>query len=80
MVAGAEPKDLFVKDYYSNSADSDKRMRMFYVSEIINYQERIDENKSLNERRWHILNQTIWLVICTPVALVVSYIVAAWLI
>lgn len=69
---GSEPMVLFTSNVF-NERNRDYRMIVIYVNEIHEYQNRIAHNKSVNEKRWELYKIALILVVLTPVALTITY-------
>jgi hypothetical protein len=72
-VSGSLPKNLFSDPFFRNVITDDKRIIHFYVSEIENYQFRIEENNKKNSYRWKLYRKTLWAIILSPAVLIVAY-------
>lgn len=70
-IIGSEPKSLAVEDF--TKTPDDERLTHLYVSELVNYQKRIVDNKNTNERRWKLFNISLILVVSTPLFLIIVY-------
>ncbi len=71
-VPGSEPKLFFVENFFKEP-NADNRLIYYYVNEIESYQERIETNKSTNATRWKMFNNSLWMLICTPLFLGLTY-------
>lgn len=70
-IVGSEPKALFVDGFFATA--SQQRLIRFYVNEIINYQTRIETNKTRNEARWKWFNICLMGVTITPILISATY-------
>ncbi len=72
-ILGSEPKALFVDSFFTDTKPSDERIKFLYLSEIEDYQNRIDQNKGVNEKRWKIYDNTVWLTLFIPIFILLFY-------
>ena len=59
MSMGSEPDKLLHDYYFQKFPENKEREIQNYISEIKNYQERIENNKSINNLRWKIFHNSI---------------------
>ena len=71
---GAEPVDL-VNEQLFNERNGKYRLTALYVNEIHEYQKRLKANKRVNRRRWRLYKAALILLVCSPVALALAYLV-----
>jgi hypothetical protein len=66
---GSQPKDLAINDFFVDEIDKDLRSVYLYVSEIENYQERIEGNFYKNNKRLFLLRNCLIAVYVLPIIL-----------
>ncbi|HYG15897.1 MAG TPA: hypothetical protein VEC12_09100 [Bacteroidia bacterium] len=73
---GSEPKDLVANEFYSDAGEisSGQRLTFITMSEIENYQFRIEENTRLNDNRWKRFNTTLWMLLAMPLLSTILFI------
>jgi hypothetical protein len=74
LICGSLPKDLFNNSFFDPQIDSDKRIIHFYVSEIENYQYKIETNNSINRIRWGRYQMLLKAILFLPIVLIGVYI------
>jgi len=74
-VAGSLPKDLFSDVYFNDSVDRNKQTIYLYMSEIENYQFRIEKNGTVNDERWSKYIGSIIALLIMPFLLAILYVV-----
>ena len=72
-MTGANPKDLLNNSIFVFDSEHDKRIITLYANEITNYQEKIRKNIQTNKNRWSLFNWTLYLMICTPIVMLLAY-------
>ena len=75
LIAGAEPKDFFLDNFFNEGSTNDNRIICFYVNEIESYQERITKNKQANEKRWKLFNNCIKMIVAMPIVFGIIYLI-----
>jgi len=70
---GSLPKDLFSDDFFLNEVPNEDRIIRYYVSEIENYQFRIERNNYKNGDRWALYKRTLWLLLTAPIVFFLTY-------
>lgn len=73
---GSLPIDLFVDMFFVDSIRNDDRIIRFYVSEIENYQFRIERNSKVNKARWREYKFSLWAFLMSPIAFILAYLLA----
>jgi len=73
FIIGSEPKSLFVDAFFNSPLSDSKRLIHFYVSEIVNYQRRIEKNKKKNKIRWKLFNISLFMVLAIPLIISITY-------
>ena len=76
---GASPTILFSDDFFSFTNDEKLRTKIFVWSQIENYQDSIDINRPINEKKWCRFNLTMKLVIATPLVLLAAFYIVRFL-
>lgn len=74
-VGGSLPKDLFSDVYFNDNVDRTKQTVYMYMSEIENYQFRIEKNWSVNDERWSKYIGSVIALLIMPFALAILYII-----
>ena len=75
LIPGALPKDLFADAFFIDGISEDKRIIHFYVSEIENYQFKIEKNNQLNKARWNRYDRLLKAVGALPLVLTLVYLI-----
>lgn len=73
LIPGALPKDLFADAFFMEGISEEKRIIHFYVSEIENYQFKIEKNTELNKTRWNRYARLLKAVVALPLILAMVY-------
>jgi hypothetical protein len=76
---GASPRILFSDTFFSADYKNELRTKMFIWSQIENYQDSIDINRPINEKKWCRFNLSMKLVIATPLVLLASFYIIRYL-
>jgi hypothetical protein len=79
MSMGSEPNMLFHDYYFQTYPNKEEREVQNYISEIKNYQERIVNNKKVNNSRWNRFHNSINYLFCFPVIAVGLYFIIIYL-
>jgi len=74
-VAGSLPKDLFIDAFFKDDVDRKKQTTYIYMSEIEDYQLRIDKNWITNDERWSKYITSVIALLIMPFALAILYII-----
>jgi hypothetical protein len=74
-VSGSQPRKLLKDSFFEKTIKSEDRIIRFYVSEIHNYQFRIDVNEITNKKRWGRYIITIWALVLMPIFLLLTFII-----
>ena len=75
LIAGALPKDLFADAFFIDGIIDEKRIIHFYVSEIENYQFKIEKNNEINKIRWNRYARLLKAIVYLPLILAAAYII-----
>jgi hypothetical protein len=78
-VLGSEPDQLMVPAYFDPKLPLDKVTIFIYMSEIENYNLRIEHNLAVNAGRWRKYRFSIIWMLLLPVVLAIVYILLEWL-
>lgn len=73
LIPGALPKDLFADAFFIDGITDEKRIIHFYVSEIENYQFKIEKNNEINKIRWNRYARLLKAIVYLPLILAVAY-------
>lgn len=73
LIPGALPKDLFADSFFVAGITDEKRIIHFYVSEIENYQFKIEKNNELNKIRWKRYAILLKATVLLPLILAIVY-------
>ncbi len=79
FVLGSEPSELMLPSFFDASVQQDKITIFMYMTEIENYDYRIEFNLEVNAGRWKRFRFTVVALLFLPVLLGVVYIVLEWL-
>jgi hypothetical protein len=79
FVLGSEPNELMIASFFANNVQQDKITVFLYMSEIENYDWRIQRNLELNEQRWNKYRRSAILLLLLPVFLGFAYGIMQWL-
>lgn len=79
LIPGALPKDLFADPFFMEGITEEKRIIHFYVSEIENYQFKIEKNNELNKIRWKRYGRLLHAILLLPLILGLSFFIAWFL-
>jgi hypothetical protein len=79
FVLGSEPNELMISSFFANSVQQDKITVFLYMSEIENYDWRIQRNLELNEQRWNKYRRSAIFLLLLPVFLGFAYGIMQWL-
>ena len=71
---GSQPKDL-IHDHYilTYPDDKDKRLIYYYLSQVDDYQDRIDKNYGINDKRWKQFRLSLWGIVSIPFLAVILF-------
>jgi uncharacterized membrane protein len=78
-VPGSEPEQLMVPSFFAAAVPKDKITLFIYMSEIENYNLRIEKNLEMNDRRSKLYRRSVILFLILPVLLGVLYSLLEWL-
>jgi hypothetical protein len=70
---GSSPKDLFSDSFFLEVVPHKSRIIRYYVSEIENYQFRVERNNYLNGKRWALYKRTLWALLAAPIVFFLTY-------
>ena len=79
FVLGSEPDLLMVPQYFDAALPQEMTTIFIYMSEIENYNDRIDKNLEVNARRWRKYRISVVLFLLLPVVLGIVFILQEWL-
>jgi hypothetical protein len=79
FVLGSEPNELMISSFFANTVQQDKITVFLYMSEIENYDWRIQRNLELNEQRWNKYRRSAIFLLLLPVFLGFAYGIMQWL-
>ena len=79
FVPGSEPDLLLVPSFFAAAIPKDKITLFLYMSEIENYNLRIEKNLEMNERRWKRYRRSVILFLIFPILLGLLYGLLEWL-
>ena len=75
MLVGRYPKIYLVTFIFNDNVDRAKQTVYMYMSEIENYQFRIEKNWSVNDERWSKYIGSVIALLIMPFALAILYII-----
>jgi hypothetical protein len=78
FVLGSEPEELMIPEFFDKELPQDKITIFIYMSEIENYNLRIEKNLEVNSRRWTRYRFSVILFLIFPVILGIAYILLEW--
>lgn len=73
LIPGSLPQDLFVDQFFVEGIEDKKRIIHFYISEIENYQFKIEKNAELNKLRWNRYENILKAILFLPIVLPICY-------
>jgi hypothetical protein len=73
LIPGALPKDLFADAFFIDGITDEKRITHFYVSEIENYQFKIEKNNEISKIRWNRYARLLKAIVYLPLILATAY-------
>ncbi len=73
-IIGSEPKSLF-KDLFFDKNKADDIIIHFYVSEFVQYQQRIATNKEINNSRWKKYHLALIMIVIVPVIIFLIFVI-----
>jgi hypothetical protein len=73
FIIGSIPKDLFSDSFFLNVIPNDERIIRYYVSEIENYQYRIERNNYTIGKRWKLYKRLLWALLSSPIVFLLTY-------
>lgn len=73
FVLGSYPRDLITPNFYDPALPADKIAILMYISEIENYDSRIDYNRKKNNTRWNRYRHSLIALWLMPMILGVLY-------
>ena len=79
FVLGSEPEELMIPQFFDAALPLDKITIFIYMSEIENYNLRIEKNLEVNTGRWKKYRYSIIAFLLLPVILGILYILLEWL-
>ena len=79
FVLGSEPDLLMVPQYFDAALPQEMTTIFIYMSEIENYNDRIDKNLEVNAGRWRKYRISVVLFLLLPVVLGIVFILQEWL-
>ncbi len=79
FVPGSEPERLMAPSFFAATVPKEKITLFIYMSEIENYNQRIEKNLEMNERRWKRYRRSVILFLVFPMLLGVLYALLEWL-
>jgi hypothetical protein len=79
FVLGSEPNELMISSFFAKGVQRDKITVFLYMSEIENYDWRIQRNLEVNEQRWNKYRRSVIFLLLLPVFLGSVYGIMQWL-
>jgi hypothetical protein len=79
LVPGSEPEQLMVPSFFAATVPKEKITLFIYISEIENYNLRIEKNLEMNDRRWKRYRRSVILFLIFPILLGALYCLLEWL-
>ena len=79
FVLGSEPEELMIPQFFDGMVQQDKITILIYMSEIENYNLRIEQNLEINTKRLTRYRFSIILFLLLPVVLGITYVLFEWL-
>ncbi|MGF7072303.1 hypothetical protein [Mucilaginibacter sp. 3215] len=76
LLPGTNPKVYFDKAFFHKDIADDERILRFYKVEIINYQERIEQNTKKNNYRWNIYVLCLRAIFFSPIVMGIAFAIA----
>jgi hypothetical protein len=73
LLPGTNPKIYFDKVFFHKGIADDDRILSFYKVEIINYQERIEQNTKKNDYRWNIYVLCLRAIFFSPIVMSIAF-------
>jgi len=77
-INGSLPVDLFSDRFFQTSIPDADIIKHLYISEMSNYQLRIEENCLLNRGRWRLYKFTLWAFLLTPIIIAITYVIQVY--
>lgn len=76
---GSQPHKIFVDHFFQKSIADDKRSIMMLSSEIERYQLRITENMNINNQKWSVYRNGIYILAAIPIVFLLIYLVLVFI-
>jgi hypothetical protein len=73
IIAGSLPKDLYNESFFTELIKDEDRLRIYYLSEIEQYQFRIEVNSKINNSRWAAYTRISITLVSLPAVLALGY-------
>lgn len=73
MASGSQPRTIFTDRFFRESIPKNDRVIYMYSSEIERYQTRIKENMKINNAKWKIYKNGIWILTGIPIVFLLTY-------
>jgi len=78
FVLGSKPQELMIPQFFAPTVMQNKITLFIYISEIENYNFRIEENLQINSRLWSRYRLSMYLFLLFPIALGTLYSLLEW--
>ncbi len=79
FVLGSEPNELMIPPFFAAGVPEDKITVFLYMSEIENYDLRIEKNRVINDRRWKLYRYSVIWFLILPIFMGTGYAIMQWL-
>jgi hypothetical protein len=76
MASGSQPQSIFVDYFFKENIPSKDRIIRLLSSEIERYQYRIQINGEINNRKWKVYRNGIYILAAVPVVFLTAYFIA----
>lgn len=73
MALGSQPKTIFTDFFFRATVPDKERIIRMYISETERYQHRIEVNMKINEKRWKIYKNSLYVLLGIPFVFLISY-------
>ncbi|GGI23631.1 hypothetical protein [Pedobacter mendelii] len=79
MALGSQPRKIFVDHFFQKNIPDEKRVVFILSSEIERYQTRIEENMIINNKKWLIYRNGIYILAAIPAIFLLTYLVLVFI-
>jgi hypothetical protein len=76
MASGSQPKSIFTDYFFKESIPKEDRIIRLLSSEIERYQYKIQVNGEINNKKWKIYRNGIYILTAVPLVFLISYFIA----